>query len=241
MWIRALVMTIGLAGAIGCSPRGPEPPGNQPRDPLLAGLKAPPLNRPAFYFATAPITGSASLPAGNQPALVLVSAGHPIRAIGDLPGVVTARAGRFEVERTNGARIEVLYRLPAQLIAPADVASSGGLSIVERGTATGDPARQVAVRTEGSLLLAQISLTGPRPVTAHLGAGLRLVQRPVSGEQGSGEVTVDAFDGAQLVATLPIAKATQIRTRSGLFQSFVEVSRFQSSYALVAWIVRAGK
>ncbi len=242
MWMRALVVTLALAGAIGCGPRGPQPPHNQPQDPLFARLQAPPpLNRPAFYFATAAIAGSATLPAGNQPALVLVSAGQRIRAIGDLSGPVTARAGRIEVQKTDGARIEILYRLPAGLAAPPESETPGGLSVAERGNATGDPARQVLVRTAGSLLLAQISLTGPKPVTAQLGAGLRLVQRPVSGERGSGDVTVDAFDGEQLAATIPIARPTEIRTRTGVFQSFVEVSRFQSSYTLEAWIVRAQK
>jgi len=241
MPIRPLVFAIGLIGAAGCGPRSPEPPPNQPRDPLFAGLKAPPMNPPAIYFTAAPIDGSPNLPAGTQPALALVSAGHLVRVVGDLPARITTRGGRIEAQSSDGRRIDVLYRLPAGLAALPDLITPGGLAVAERSNGTGVPGRQVTVRSEGSPLLAQVSLAGPRPVTAQLGTGLRLVQRPVSSEQSAGDVTVDAFDGEQLAATVPIAKPTEIRTRTGVFQSFVAVSRFQSSYILEAWVVRAQK
>jgi hypothetical protein len=241
MPIRPLVFAIGLIGVAGCGPRSPEPPRNQPRDPLFAGLKAPPLNPPATYFTAAPIDGSPDLPAGTRPALALVSAGHLVRVVGDLPARVTAREGRIEAQSSDGRRVDVLYRLPAGLAAPPDLIAPGGLAVAERSIGSGVPGRQVTVRSEGSPLLAQVSLSGPRPLTASLGGGLRLVQRPVEGERGAGDVTVDAFDGDQLVATIPLAKATQLHARAGVYQSFVETSRFQSSYILEAWVVRALK
>jgi len=239
--IRPLVFVIALIGAAGCGPRSPEPPPNQPRDPLFARLKAPPLNPPAIYFTAAPIDGSPDLPAGAQPALALVSAGHLVRVVGDLPARVTARGGRIEAQSADGRRIDVLYRLPAGLAVPPDLIAPGGLAVAERSSGSGVPGRQVTVRSEGSPLLAQVSLSGPRPVSASLGGGLRLVQRPIEGEQSVGDVTVDAFDGDRLVATIPLAKATEVRARAGIYQSFVETSRFQSSYTLVAWFVRSQK
>ena len=217
--IRPLVFALGLIGAAGCGPRSPEPPRNQPRDPLFAGLKAPPLNSPATYFTAAPIDGSPDLPAGTQPALALVSAGHLVRVVGDLPARVTARGGRIEAQSSDGRRVDVLYRLPAGLAAPPDLIAPGGLAVAERSVGSGVPGRQVTVRSEGSPLLAQVSLSGPRPVSASLGA----------------------FDGDRLVATIPLARATEVRARAGLYQSFVETSRFQSSYTLVAWLVRSQK
>jgi hypothetical protein len=242
MWMRALVVTLGLAAALACGRGGAQPPQNQPHDPLLAGLKAPPLNRPASYVARPPINGGSRLPQGDRPALALVSEGRPGRPIRTLSGLVTARRGLIEIQGTDGVRVQVLYRLPPGLVEPPGLSSPGELSVLERDRAEGDPARQVVVRSDGSLLLAQISLAAAKPVTAELGGGLRLVQRQASGvasEQGYVDVAVEAYDGEMAAGTIPIARPALIRTRAGVFQSFVESSRFTSSYTLRAWVVRS--
>lgn len=242
MLMRAFVVTLGLATALGCGRRDPQPPQNQPHDPLLAGLKAPPLNRPAAYVARPPIGGSSSLPQGDGPALVLVSDGPPGRPIRAVSGQVTARRGLIEIQGADGVRVQVLYRLPPGLAEPPALSSPGELSVLERVRAEGDPARQVVVRSDGSLLLAQISLAAPKPVTAELGGGLRLVQRQASGVapgQGYVDVAVDAYDGEMAAGTIPIAQPVLIRARAGVLHSFVESSRFTSSYTLRAWVVRS--
>jgi hypothetical protein len=241
MLMRALVVTLGLTAALGCGRGGPQPPQNQPHDPLLAGLKAPPLNRPAAYVARTPIGSSSSLPQGDRPALVLVSDGRPGRPIRAVSGQVTARRGLIEVQGTD-VRVQVLYRLPPGLGEPPALSSPGELSVLERVMAEGEPARQVVVRSGGSLLLAQISLAAPKPVIAELGGGLRLVQRQASGaasERGYVDVAVDAYDGEMSAGTIPIAQPASIRTRAGVVRSFVESSRFTSSYTLRAWVVRS--
>jgi hypothetical protein len=122
------------------------------------------------------------------------------------------------------------------------MSSPGELSVLERARAEADPARQIVVRSDGSLLLAQISLAGPKPVTAELGGGLRLIQRQASGAlpgQGYADVAVDVYDREMAAGTIPIAQPGLIRTRSGVLHAFIESSRFTSSYTLRAWVVRS--
>jgi hypothetical protein len=242
MPMRVFALVFGLAGVLDCGPRTPAPPRNLPRDPLFAGLNAPPVNRPLFQFESSPISGNASLPGGDHPALVLVSDGQPVRAVGVLPGMVTARDGRIGFQGTDGTSIDVVYRLPKALTGPPQVDSSGDLSAIDHANKSGDHVRQVLVCSEGSLLLAQIALASPKPVTTELGAGLRLAQRQgsrVTPAGGSAEVVVEAVDEERVVGTIPVGRPTQIRTSTGVFQALVESSRHDSTFTLEAWVVRS--
>lgn len=239
-WMRGLALPLAAVLVAGCG-RQAEPPANRPNDPLFAGLKALPVNMPAFQFAIAPIDGDPTLPAGTLPALALVAGGHPVRAVGTLPGRVTTRGDRIEVQGLDGARIDVLYRLPQGVPAPSETASSGDLSVIEHQKTAGDSTRQVLICSEGSLLLARISLASASPVTTDLGTGLSLAQRQATGLLGgtATDVIVEAFDEGHAVGTIPVGKLTAIRTSTGVFQALVESSRHESAYVLDAWVVRS--
>lgn len=248
----AFLAAFAVVAGAACGQGAPAPPSNRPSHRLLANLKAPPLNAPASFFGIVPVEGGTSLPPGDEPALVFLSEGRQVRAVGAVSGHLSVGDGRLTLKGRTQRPVEVLFRLPTGLAAPVASETAGNLTNSEAGSPD-NAARHFVVRREGSLLLAQISLSSAKPVVAALGAGLRIVQTPTTPETPGqpGGVQVEAFDGEQPLGTIPPATPKELRTRSGILQAFVRTSTVTSlpgaadkpdvRYVLNAWVVRSEK
>ena len=119
------------------------------------------------------------------------------------PGWSSAISGRLTARPAvsrQQARTEShrgLYRLPAGLGEPPDL--SRREASVPNVTGLRDSTRQVSCGAMGRCSCAGV-VGRSEPVTALLGGGLRLVQRPVRGGREAGYVTVDAYDGIGCMA-----------------------------------------
>ena len=246
MRILGVLVSVILAG---CGRGAPAPPTKQPEHPLLRTLRPPPLNLPV-KSAQIP-SESPGLPPGNEPALLVVSEGSPFQGSATLSGRLTVGSGMVEITAQDKRRLQILYRLPEGLPALPSADVNGELSIIER-SGPGGPNRRIILRSDGSLLLAQIWLRSSEPATMQLGDGLRIAQRPVQ-RSTSGprlvEVLVEVAGGDTAPAAISVRKPAQVRTRSGVLQAFVESSHFaywagptdkhDGRYILKAWVVHS--
>jgi hypothetical protein len=242
MLIRLAVLTLAAVAATSCERGAPEPPPVRPRHPLLDGLNPPPLNRPLTSVGVVPLGGTPALPGGTVPALVLVSDGRAVEVRGSFSAPLAMKEGRLELSPIGRPAIHVLYRLPDGLTLPV-----GSSSVGRFVRFAGSWGRRTLLRSEGSLLLAELVVRAPTPVSLDLGDGLKIVQRPASASR-AGEATdvqADAMDDERPVGTLASGAATSVRTRSGTFNIFIVSSRLAKSeerpggYVLDAWVARS--
>ncbi len=248
-YIRVLLMALSLATAAGCGRGGPQPPPGQPRDPLLANLKPPPLNLPVTPRPV-PAEGNPRLPPGRRSALLVFSEGPSLGETRTVAGQLAITPGRIQCTAQGQPPINVLYRLP-QGLSDLRASSGNGRIVVIDQTTPGTRYRQVLISRDDSLVLGEIGLKSSEPLTADLGVGLRLNQMRASiatGSQALAPAAVQVFAGDKLVATISAAVPTKIETPAGTFQVFVETSHLAYSsapnqqhpggYVLEAWVVR---
>jgi hypothetical protein len=245
MHLRVLVGSMLIAGFPACGPSEAQAPAVSPQHPLLEQLAPPPVNMPVGRTQVPPPTGLPALPPGTRPALVIISDGRSFRGALTRSGRFKWSPGRVELFTEGASPLQVLYRLPNGLEPPIDGDVAGTLSVSERSDAAG-PDRQLVVRGDRSLLLAQIWVASDTPVRADLGDGMRIVQRAVTPPVAGAEVPVELVDGDLAVAVLPPSKAIPATGRTGGFQVLVETSRLTypsrpeepRRYILKAWVVR---
>lgn len=243
-----LSVTIGAA-VIACAERTPEPPASQPQHALLEGLEPPPLNRPVQLAPAAQEQVTLRLPPGNQAALLVVQGGRPFSGTVTDSGQITVSDSLIRLTPTEGASIEILYRVPAGLPRPASGDRTGSATVMEMsGPAASN--RQLIVRGNGRLVLAEVWQTSDRPITIDLGRGLQLVQRATrqaaTGEYAEAQLQV--LERSQVLATIPLGEPTRVGTSADSIAVFVEVSHLmtpsdadvgqvQGGYILHAWVV----
>jgi hypothetical protein len=234
-----------IAGLLACNGSDAQRPADQPRHPLLEKLAPPPVNMPVGRTPVPQPPGPPALPAGTSPALVIVSDGRAFRGALTRSGRFKWSPGRLELVAEGASPLQVLYRLPDGLEPPIDGDATGTVRVSERSDAAG-PDRQLVVRGDRSLLLAQIWVASDAPVRADLGDGMRIIQRAVTPPAPGADVPVELLDGDLALAVLPRSKSMPATGRTGSFQVLVETSHVTypsqpespRRYLLKAWIVR---
>src|SRR5262245_1228748 len=222
--MRALAAAVILAAAVGAACRGGtfEPP-RKAHDPLLNGLKEPPLNVPAKApVPTRPGTPPhPSLPRGGQPEILVFRDGRPLNRALTTSGRVALKSGVVDMVPETGAAIQILYRLPQNLDQLPAFTGPGSLTYVDRSTPAG-PAKRVILSADGLPLIGETWQKSPEPVTADLAAGLQLRQTAGSAE-GVHAVAVEILQGHQAQSLTPGA-ATTIKVASRTLRALVQES-----------------
>ena len=243
-----LAPMLAALAVCGCQGDRFNPP-EQTRDPLLRGLKPPPVNMPARGSNPAPAPPAADqTPAPPQePGVLVMLDGRPARGAIKAVGRIVMTSGLIAFIAENKSNVRVAYRLPASLTAPPDLQALGSLDFFDR-TSPGGPDRQVIVATEGVPLLGEVRRTSRAPITADLGSGLALRQRAVAAE-GIREVPVEFVQqqGAQPLST---RKVSDVKVSTGVLRIWIDAShrvdipdpagQYPGQYILHAWIVRSG-
>jgi len=232
----------------GCKPR---PPKDQPRHPLLDGLRPPPVNRPLDAVPQREPLSKPQLPAGKASALLILREGAPFVGTLEASGQLSGQTGRLRLVIRGEPPLEVMYRLPPGLDSLLIAEGEGTVTVIERSTPGGMDQR-LMVRREGHLLLGEIWQRSVRPLVLELGDGLQLSQRPTQPAGGFyTEVPLLAAAGKRTMVTIPIGKPTSITAAGVAFVVYVEVSHLATpseadagqvagGYILHAWVVRQG-
>jgi hypothetical protein len=246
------LLILSVAVVAGCGRASFDAP-QQARDPVLAKLNEPPVNRPQKRASTSVVPQNVQgqrpvLPPGDRPGMVVFSDGHLVSRALTLSGRLTNKSGLIEFAAENQTAIQILYRLPQQLPFPPDVTNAGSLVFIDRSN-PGGPDRRLIVSTDDIPLLAEVWLKSPAPITVELGPGLQLTQRPGPPE-GIHDVPVEIVQRMQGSQLLSVGAVTTVKAPTGLLRTFIEASytanssdptgQYPGGYVLHAWVVRSG-
>lgn len=241
-----LILTCGLV-LTACGARTPQPPEDRPEHAVLEGVEAPPLNRP---LAAQPVrTPQVPETLQDGPGVVRVTVnGATFKGQLDETGELSVTDTAISLATADQRAIRIQYRAPSELTALPVRSGPGALRLLDRSGPEGAD-RVMVVRQGGALRLGEVWQSNAEPIRFDLGGSLVLQQRGTD-TPGSGavEVPVDVLDGGRAVARVPIGEATQVQTRSGIYQVFVRASHLSASsqpagqfgdgYVLNAWVVR---
>ena len=117
--------------------------------------------------------------------------------------------------------------MPAGLATLSARAMTGRLQVMEQSGPEGAH-RYVTAAEDQDLLFTEFWQSSPEPHVLDLGNGPRIVQVEPGQQPGPAggytEVELRGYEGDRLIATIPIGQPTVLRTNTGQFQAYVEVS-----------------
>lgn len=239
--LTSAMLAVLLPMASSACSRDLRPPPGQPQSPLLDRLQQPLPNPPVKPTALQP--QPPTLGPGTGSALLVLRDGREFAGTATLSGRLTVAPGRIGIVGDSKESLEVLYRLPAGLPAPAAFDGRGQVTLEERSTA-GSNDRRLLVRANNRLLLAQVSLGSSQPIRVDLGPGLRLAQSGGGKRAARAAAVPLVLEAAD--APLRVGMVTQTKTREGLFSVMAEASHWAAAssnspglgtYLLDAWVV----
>ncbi len=240
--------SIVLCLALSCAACGDEEESPKPRHPALSGLSPPPVNAPLQPpRGQAAQQPRASLPPGEHPAELALRDDVPVTGTVQLEGTADLSPGSIVVTPDQGSPLELLYRLPKNMLSPSLVPERVTATISEKGGPHGAD-RLFVLMGDGQLTYATAWRSAGEPVVVTLTGSVRLEQRQAERATAGGYSLARLFvmDGDREAAEVPIGEPTRVKTTAGSLAVYAQMSHRHfvaeersdagDQYILRAWV-----